>query len=155
MTTIACDGKSMAGDGQAETCHTIITTEAIKVRRLNDGRIIGSCGEVAYAKQVIAWLNGEGDKPDKSEDDFAALILNVDGSIEHIGGHCVPTLAQSPFAIGSGMDFAIGAMECGKTPFEAVQIAARRDPGTGGKITVLERPLRLIEKSETIVNKAA
>ena len=37
-------------------------------------------------------------------------------------------------AIGSGSKYAIGAMDCGKTAQEAVQIAARRDTGTGGTI---------------------
>lgn len=139
MTTIACDGKSMAGDGQREACRTILTTDAVKVQRLEDGRIVGTCGDTALAVGLVDWLKGVGDKPTgKAEDDFAALVLRPDGVIEYISGHCVPLIVPAPVAVGSGMDFAIGAMEAGRTPFEAVVIAARRDPGTGGKITVLE-----------------
>jgi ATP-dependent protease HslVU (ClpYQ) peptidase subunit len=42
-----------------------------------------------------------------------------------------------PFAIGSGMDFALGAMDAGKSPAEAVEIACRRDPHSGGEVTSL------------------
>lgn len=142
MTTIACDGKSMAGDGQREACRTILTTNAVKVQRLGDGRIVGTCGDTALATKLVDWLNGKGDKPEgKAEDDFAALVLGHDGVIEYISGHCIPTIVPAPVAVGSGMDFAIGAMEAGKTPFEAVQIACRRDPNSGGTITMLETSL--------------
>lgn len=128
----------MAGDGQREACRTILSTEAVKVQRLEDGRIVGTCGDTALAAKLVDWLNGQGDKPEgKAEDDFAALVLRADGVIEYISGHCIPTIVPPPVAVGSGMDFAIGAMEAGKTPFDAVLIAARRDPGTGGKVTVL------------------
>jgi ATP-dependent protease HslVU (ClpYQ) peptidase subunit len=42
-----------------------------------------------------------------------------------------------PAAIGSGSLLALGAMEAGVSPEQAVGIAAKRDIGTGGKITVL------------------
>ena len=128
----------MAGDGQLEASLTILTTEAIKVQRLDDGRIVGTCGDTALAAGLIEWLKGQGDRPvGKAEDDFAALVLRTDGVVEYISGHCIPTVVPPPVAVGSGMDFALGAMEAGKQPLEAVLIACRRDPGTGGKVTAL------------------
>jgi len=38
------------------------------------------------------------------------------------------------YAIGSGAKVALGAMACGKSAIEAVRIAARYDPYTGGRI---------------------
>ncbi len=38
------------------------------------------------------------------------------------------------YAIGSGAKVALGAMACGKSAIEAVRIAARFDPYTGGRI---------------------
>lgn len=38
------------------------------------------------------------------------------------------------YAIGSGYAFALGAMDMGATPREAIEVAATRDPNTGGKI---------------------
>lgn len=43
------------------------------------------------------------------------------------------------WSMGSGGDIALGAMEAGATPEEAVRIAARRDLYTGGETTVLRR----------------
>lgn len=45
---------------------------------------------------------------------------------------------ERPFAIGSGRDFALAAMDMGATAREAVEAAAKRDVYTGGTIrTVL------------------
>lgn len=42
------------------------------------------------------------------------------------------------FAIGSGAPYALGAMAMGANPEEAVQIASKFDPATGGSIDVLQ-----------------
>ena len=42
------------------------------------------------------------------------------------------------FAIGSGADYAIGAMAAGVFPDRAVQIAAQYDPKTGGGVDVVK-----------------
>lgn len=48
------------------------------------------------------------------------------------------------YAIGSGGPYAMGAMAMGATPTEAVAIAARFDPGTGGAIETFElKPRRV------------
>lgn len=128
----------MAGDGQREICRTIVDTEAAKVYRLSDGRIVGTAGETAFGLDLIEWLEGKGEKPKrKPDEDFAALLLNLDGSVSLITTSCIPVRIPCPAAIGSGMDFAIGAMEAGKTPATAVAIAIKRDPGSGGSITTL------------------
>jgi hypothetical protein len=40
-------------------------------------------------------------------------------------------LKEKNYAVGSGAMFAMGAMEAGKTPLEAVKIASKKDPMTG------------------------
>lgn len=135
MTTIATDGKSMAGDGQRQHCGTIMTDQAVKVRRLSDGRIMGTAGDVAFGMAIFEWLEKGGDAPEL-EDGGSALVLSPDGEVVIIDKYCKPVPVRTPAAIGSGMDLAIGAMEAGVPPAGAVEIAARRDPGTGGKITV-------------------
>lgn len=42
-----------------------------------------------------------------------------------------------PFAIGSGRDFALAAMDMGASAKEAVEAAAKRDVYTGGTIRTL------------------
>jgi hypothetical protein len=46
----------------------------------------------------------------------------------------IPYKVSKTFAIGSGCKFAMAAMACGKTPAEAVKIAAKLDPSTGGAV---------------------
>ncbi len=136
MTTIATDGKSMAGDGRTHLRGTITNDEAVKVERLRDGRLFGACGSVQDSTQVRNWLNDGGDKP-QVDDDFGALLLSTDGSIHWLSRKLEPEPASAPAAMGSGMDFALGAMLAGREPAFAVNIAAKRDVYTGGTITVL------------------
>ena len=77
-----------------------------------------------------------GDVPEFKEA-FCALILNLDGTADWFDEDREMVRVMTPFAIGSGDDFAIGAMEAGASPEAAVVIAAKRDTGTGGEITVL------------------
>lgn len=139
MTTIATDGKTMAGDGIRVHRDTVVNKSAQKVRRLDDGSLLGTCGDVALGYMLIDWLNGKSDKPALNpETGFSALHLQVGGTVVMYDQHCTPMpVDQLPFAIGSGMDLAIGAMDYGATPEEAVAIAASRDPSTGGMITAL------------------
>ena len=43
-----------------------------------------------------------------------------------------------PAAIGSGAPYAIAAMACGKNAMDAVKIAKKFDPYTGGRITSIK-----------------
>lgn len=135
MTTIATDGKTMAGDGQSEACHTIISQSKKKVIRLPDGSLCGCAGGGVDAQMFVKWLGDGGPKPKLK--DICALRLMPDGSLLYYNERCEPSPVDAPCAVGSGMDFAIGAMLHGATPAEAVAIAVQRDPGTGGKVTAL------------------
>lgn len=139
MTTIATDGKSMAGDGQASASGTIVSINSRKVHRLKCGRLYGTCGDAANVQAHRRWLeNGcEGDAP-KLNGDFGFIILSRDGTVQQGGSDGIPVETAAPTALGSGMDLAIGAMDAGKSAAEAVAIAAGRDPNTGGVITELE-----------------
>lgn len=48
-----------------------------------------------------------------------------------------PIPPSATYAIGSGADHAITAMDMGANAFLAVQMAAKRDTGTGGTIRAL------------------
>lgn len=136
MTTIATDGKSMAGDGQREHKGTITNMGAVKVCRLRDGSLFGRSGSVAYGDMVTEWLSKGGPTPEyKGDGGFGALHLRTDGTLWIIGEECLPTQIEAPYAVGSGMDLAIGAMRAGASPQRAVEIAIACDPGTGGTIT--------------------
>lgn len=134
MTTIATDGKTMAGDGQADIGDTIMVTNHRKVRRTDEGVIIGCAGNSVDAQRFHAWFKEKGPKPRFKS--IQVLVLYPSGRLEYWNEEMEPTEMQAPCAIGSGMDFAIGAMMAGADPGEAVRIATMRDPFSGGDITV-------------------
>jgi hypothetical protein len=80
MTTIACDGESMAGDGRVCSGSTIFGSNAEKVTLLNDGRIVGIAGNARYQQPFITWLTDGGDLPEL-DDEFEALVLRTDGTV--------------------------------------------------------------------------
>jgi len=140
MTTIATDGRSMAGDGQiADQFDTVLDTARAKVHRLSNGSVVGGAGNSFDLLSWRNWLEAgkQGDCP-ISDERFAGLILSTDGVILWVDHKGREIEVPGPCAIGSGQDFAIGAMEAGATPEEAVRIACKRDSGTGGAVIALE-----------------
>lgn len=134
----------MAGDGLRSHRETITNRNAVKVRRLQNSMIVGTSGDVAFGHSVIDWLESGGDPPKLDCDaGFSALILHPTGEVSLMGQDCKPVLIELPYAVGSGMDLAIGAMRAGASPEKAVRIASEYDPHTGGKITVMERTTAL------------
>lgn len=147
MTTIATDGKSMAGDGQRDHRGTVTNLNAEKIRRLPDGRLVGTSGDVAFGEMFVEWLENGGDRPEyKGDGGFTALILMPCGELMLAGQDCHPCTINAPYAIGSGMDLAIGAMAAGASPAEAVEIAAAFDPHTGGVIASFDRTILQTER---------
>jgi ATP-dependent protease HslVU (ClpYQ) peptidase subunit len=135
VTTIATDGKIMAGD-TLTTAGGYVVRHAVKVHRATDGRIFGCCGPSVDALKFKAWMTDPAAETPKLGDDFTALILNVDGTVDWIDCALIPVKSLAPAAIGSGCELAIGAMLAGANPAQAVGIAGQRDTGTGGEITI-------------------
>jgi ATP-dependent protease HslVU (ClpYQ) peptidase subunit len=53
------------------------------------------------------------------------------------GDFAVTSETSGRYAVGSGSDFALGALAAGATPQEAVKIATQLDAYTGGKVRVV------------------
>lgn len=133
MTTIATDGKSMAGDGLVTSEGTVFGSKCVKVEQLPDGRIAGACGSAYFFGPFIAWLTNGGDFPEL-DDSFEGLVLSPDGTCRSYDDKGRSIEEELPVASGSGRQLAIGAMLAGASPAKAVEIAATRDLGTGGTI---------------------
>jgi hypothetical protein len=135
MTTVCWDGKTLAADRQ---CYGSFKTRARKAWKLRDGRLFGAAGTTEEILAVRAWLEEGGTKPDGLENFHGILIEN--GKVyrleEKLTRH---RILERCHAIGSGAPFAITAMSLGKTAREAVLIAARFDPRTGGGVDVLSK----------------
>lgn len=92
---------------------------------------VGFCGNADNFGNAIHWLNNPDQKPPKVKN-IEMLMLNNRKEIFHATTLSNWMFINQPFfAIGSGMQFAIAAMEAGKTPYEAVKIASKHDPHTG------------------------
>lgn len=136
MTTIACDGKSIAGDGLVTgngVRHSMITP---KVFRLKGGAVAGFSGSAFLHEHALAFLNGERDAIDFG-DGFEAIILHTDGRVECMDGHGRRYEQPSPCATGSGTPFALGAMAMGADAAQAVRVAISLDTHSGGGLIVL------------------
>jgi ATP-dependent protease HslVU (ClpYQ) peptidase subunit len=138
MTTIACDGKSMAGDGLVTSGGTVFGEAFVKVARLKDGRLAGASGSAFFIQPFWDWLESGGEFPQLGDDEgFDGIVLHTNGSCQSYDnkGRCIPE--EVPTAVGSGRELAIGAMCAGATAEEAVAISCKRDTCTGGKITTI------------------
>ena len=132
MTTIATDGRVMAGDTRCggDTFHT----EVRKVLRAKDGSILGSAGQAFDYAGFLAWHENGGDLC--VSDDFEGLILKPGGEVVCVDSKGRVFSHDVPACVGSGSAVAYGALDAGATPAQAVAIAIKRDAYTGGSIMV-------------------
>lgn len=152
MTTIAFDGVLIAADSYMDASGirmqspNKIWQEGIAAHEGIRGwkAFIGIAGEYAYTlkyKATTLLLEG-GELLPLDADDMqyisAMAIVVPDGEmlpeihVATVTGQWMPLHGRKQHAIGSGRDFALAAMHCGKSALEAVQIAGYFDTGTGG-----------------------
>lgn len=129
MTTIAYDGRSLAGDTQT----SLFNDRYVKVRTLSDGRLYGACGELQDMIAVRQWLEFSGDKP-KVEDGFACIVIAAGECLHYENKLVAMPVAHPHFAVGSGRDFAMAAMQLGKSAAEAITVAHALDIHTGAEV---------------------
>lgn len=146
MTTIAFDGRWLAADGQETFNHEPIRLDRQKLA-VRPGSVYGYSGVGCGLDAVIDW-HASGADPKE-----APKFEDNDWSMIAIDRHPVtaklrlryytmkvpyPSEYHAPFALGSGADYATGAMDHGASAIEAVQIAIKRNVHTGGEIQSVE-----------------
>lgn len=146
---IAADSRSTieteAGGSTKHVCAKLFR-KTIKEGRKTFDVIIGTAGEVGPALVYLDWYGTPGDPPRVLLDhdpDFTCLILRPDGLFE-VDKFCRPDKVLEPFyAIGSGRKEALAVMHHGGSAVDAVRIAAKIDPFTGGKVHAMRlEPLK-------------
>lgn len=120
----------VAWDGQVLACDRMMTSGGLRqtTRKLFDieGGAMAFTGSIDSGLALVDWVKNGGEWPacQKTDDWAQALIVK--------NGKCYG-LAQQPFmyeildpftSVGSGRDFAIAAMHCGRSAVEAVEVAA-------------------------------
>ena len=135
MTTIAYDGEYLVGDKQwTHYEQTPVSAQKIFLIENNDVfQAIGFAGNPDSLYEVLRQLE-DSKYPIKLEEksiEFNALLIDYLGGAWLITKHGEPQPVPTPWAIGSGSQFALGAMEAGATAIEAVCIATIFDISTG------------------------
>lgn len=142
MTCIATDGKRMAADSRMCTGQMIVSDEMEKMFHAPDGSVVGISGDMGALPLLKKWFEEGCDldsypsvkRQDPDEPAFDALVLRPDGTVEFLGETFTFTRYAVPAAIGSGSELAIAAMMCGRSPKEAVELAAVKVTTVGGRI---------------------
>ncbi len=139
MTTIAIRNGVMAATDATWT--SIYRGSRHKIMRTRDGALIASCGESDMAIPFFRWFDNGAHQdrlprtPEKS--DFCAIVLHATGKVQVFTERFLPQDVSAPFyAIGSGEQFALGAMAIGASADKAVQVACEFDPWSRGPIQV-------------------
>jgi len=140
MTTVAYDGRYIACDGRAASAAGRVVSDKFKKYIEIDDMIIFFSGTVADIEPLVEIINERG-----SDDICEASLIVVDKhglvAVEQDDTgkiHRLPLDDVDNFAIGSGADFAISAMDLGEDAKDAVSYAMTRDVYSGGNITVFD-----------------
>lgn len=138
MTTLAYKDGVLAADMQVTAGNRKF--QFSKARHTKDGGLVGGAGNLAQVIKVLRWV-AEGmddDKPDfGDEGEFECIWVSPDGSVYLLDDALEPMKIEDGFlAIGSGGPYAVAAMHLGRSPEEAVEVAARFDPATSGPVQV-------------------
>lgn len=145
MTTITYANYCLAADTQLET--TFIEQDGgRKIYDLKDVFVAGA-GIVGAIHEWITWYENGCDikvyptfkSSDKDHGDLQGIFLvSKETGLLQVWGPAYPYPAvdwtDKPNALGSGESFAIGALLHGASAWDAVSIAAKLDPHTGGLI---------------------
>jgi 20S proteasome alpha/beta subunit len=145
MTTVAWDGRSLAADTQMTS--DFKTHGHSKFYRFSDGSIGAFAGTWSRVQEAQRFIDGQADAC--PSEDWSALVVRPGGRVEFLDcDGCRLDVTSSPYAIGSGAHFALGALQCGKTAEEAVRVAEVFDQFTGG-------PVEVVRASEVVAVKPA
>ena len=125
MTTIAWDGRMLAADRMG-VLDDFKFDDGPKLRALSGGRYVACCGMAQIVERVLPWMETGGQRPEMPESaSFSAILVTSDGDAFLIENNLIPMPIASGqrFAIGSGAQFALGAMEAGASAELAIRIA--------------------------------
>ncbi|MBS7457706.1 hypothetical protein [Coralloluteibacterium stylophorae] len=134
MTTAAYDGHEIAADSQI----TSGDRRSSRSKLIRNGDLVAAgAGDFLSIDEVISWLRGEGPKPSSGDAEILAgsratgqvfrYLLTSEGLFRY-------DVTGQLFSIGSGGDYALGAMSAGTSAREAVRIACKHDLYSSGPV---------------------
>lgn len=153
MTTIAYDGKTLASDSQSTQGNIRVSNSAVKIfsathrdwavegKRIVAFGVAGNLHAANDLRNAMETFAGH-----KAGDPFAkgvtfAFIAIAEDRTVFVGGKYSDEdrswvmQADAPVAVGSGGDFALGAMAAGAKAEDAVRIASKFDVNTNDSVS--------------------
>lgn len=140
MTTLCYHKGELAWDSRV-TAGNIIQKDNAQKRVKHKGLYFVLCGTVPdFPAFMQAYTEGTGG----ANLSVSAFVVHPEGlyraSTDESGIWRTKLSYNDVAALGSGMEFAIAAVDCGKTPREAIKVAAKRDNCTGGLVRTMSIP---------------
>lgn len=139
MTTIAYKDGVIAYDSRT-TAGDVITNDHSDKHHEHNGVHFFMCGTLADYDAFFAAFEGE--KRDSALQVSCLALVNgklfVCGYESESGVWKSPIDMTQSYAIGSGSQFAWGAMDCGASAAQAVRVAMKRDTCTGGAVRIFQ-----------------
>lgn len=100
--------------------------------------ILATAGDGAPGMVFVDWYGKKGKPPAELREADISILVWDGATLTEFDGWCRGEVIIEPFyAIGSGAKAALGAMHMGATAYQAVCIAAKIDPYTGGAVTTM------------------
>lgn len=129
MTTIIATPDALYTDS---LCTYTVSFRVRKAVRIGDS-LYGAAGDdLDSFIKVMEWLRGEEPRPKLPSDEMFDMIeVSQAGIFTWSRQLRRVKVRERYYAIGSGAQYAIGAMDTGATPEKALKVAAKRDGATG------------------------
>ncbi len=138
MTTIAATTQAIACDSQI-TVNGVHVRGSSKITKIG-GSLFGLAGDCEAISIFSEWVKGGRKEDAKPEIDaeltFFAIELNADGLYLWPDGLYREQVLDGHIAIGTGAQFALGALSAGADLVEAVEIACKWDVNSSEPIHV-------------------
>lgn len=142
MTTIAYCNGVLAADGQVSGPPGVRWTMKLFRR---DGAVYGGCGDRADIQALADWYFGDREGHPKyfmvgdDRPNAEILVMHDDGRVYSCGWGGYPQEVPGYAAIGSGSEYAVGAMYMGASAIRAVEAAIHHDSDSGGGMVYADR----------------
>lgn len=148
MTTLIMTNKVLMADTAAWDDRRGTSVGSVtKMARSRDRWWAAGAGDMSVVQAFLSWFQGisigktrgvwrNKNLPDNWPENTSILLLAPDGRTFFFEGYRMVEIEGPYIADGSGGAYAAGAMEAGKTPFDAMVIAAKLDAATGGAVDV-------------------
>ena len=141
MTTIAYKDGVLAADSLV-TCGNSRDGSMVKIAKRGPV-LAAAAGAIGGCSAFLDWFRGGmlGDAPVSPDGphNWTGVLFTPDDRVLVLENGCWTATRQAEVTMGSGAEFAQGALSMGADPVRAVKVAIMHDTQSGGEITVLRR----------------